>query len=65
MDYYYFSEVSPEKFDPVLGTILAVLAWSALFISLRRSAVRERKAERLQREKMANLRENYLRKPQF
>ena len=65
MDYYYFSEVSPEKFDPVLGIILAVLAWSVLFISLRRSAVRERKAERLHSETMANLRQNYLRKPQI
>ena len=65
MDYYYFSEVSPERFDPVLGIILAVLAWSVLFISLRRSVVRERKAERLEREKMANLREKYLRSPQM
>lgn len=56
---------SPEHFDPVLMTVLAVLAWSALFISLRRSAVRERKAERLELARLTQERENFLRKPQI
>ena len=51
---------SPEEFNPVLMSVLAVLAWGALFVSLQRSAVRARKEERLERERMAQLRHNYL-----
>jgi len=53
---------NPEHIDPVLWTILAILAWAGLYISLRRETVRNRKAERLQREEMARLREQTLRK---
>ena len=60
MDYYYFAEVSPERFDPAVMIVLAVVAWGALYISLRREAVRARKEERLERERMAQLRHNYL-----
>ena len=56
---------SPEEFNPVLMGILAVLAWGALFISLRRSAVRELKAERLELARVSQERENFLRKPQI
>ena len=56
---------SPEEFNPVLMGILAVLAWGALFVSLRRAEVARRKEERVQREEMENLRKNYLRTPQM
>lgn len=56
---------SPEEFNPVLMGILAVLAWATLFITLKRGAVRERKAERLELARISQERENYLRKPQI
>lgn len=60
-----YIEPSPEHFDPVLMAVLAVLAWGALFISLRRSAVRERKAERLELARIEQERQNFLRRPQI
>ena len=65
MDYYYFSEVSPERFDPAVMIVLAVLAWGALYISLRREAVRKAKAERLELARVSQERENFLRRPQI
>ena len=65
MDYYYFAEISPERFDPAVMLILAVLAWGALYVSLRRSAMRERKAERLELARVTQERQNFLRKPQI
>ena len=64
MDYYYFAEVSPERFDPAVMLLLAVVAWGALYISLRREAVRKAKAERLELARVAQERENFLRRPQ-
>ena len=65
MDYYYFAEVSPERFDPAVMLVLAVLAWGALYISLRRSAVRKAKEERLELARVSQERENFLRRPQI
>lgn len=53
---------NPEHFDPIVMTVLAVLAWSALFISLRRETVRKRREERLEREAMLTQYEASLRR---
>ena len=65
MDYYYFAEVSPEHFDPAVMIVLAVVAWGALYISLRREAVRKAKVERLELARVSQERENFLRRPQI
>lgn len=56
---------SPEEFNPVVSAIGAVLAWGALYVSLRRSAVRERKEARLELARVAQERENFFRRPQL
>lgn len=53
---------NPEHMDPIVMTVLAVLAWGALFVSLRREAVRKQREARLEREAMLAQYESSLRR---
>jgi hypothetical protein len=53
---------NPEHMDPIVMTVLAVLAWGGLLISLRREAVRKQREARLEREAMLAQYESSLRR---